>query len=72
MSASNPWRIVHSEASLGWGGQEHRILAELTGFQRRGAWTALLAPEQSVIFERARAAGIIVRQPDGRLRSLIA
>jgi len=64
MSASNPWRIAHSEASLGWGGQEHRILAELTGFQRRGAWTALLAPEQSVIFERARAAGIIVRHLD--------
>jgi hypothetical protein len=28
--------IAHSESSPCWGGQEHRILAELTGFMGRG------------------------------------
>ena len=52
------WRIVHSEASTGWGGQEHRVLAELTGFQRRGSRVWLLAPTGSGVFQRARQAGI--------------
>ena len=55
-----PWRIVHSEASLGWGGQEHRVLAELQGFQRRGSEVWLLAPERSTLFKRAEQAGIPV------------
>ena len=66
MSTQRSWRIVHSEASSGWGGQEHRVLAELKGFQRRGAWVALLAPENSEIFQRAREAGIEVRTLDTR------
>lgn len=52
------WRIVHSECSVGWGGQEHRVLAELTGFRKRGAEVRLLAPVGSEIFQRAKAAGI--------------
>ncbi len=55
------WRIVHSEASLGWGGQEHRVLAELTGFQHRGSETWLIAPPHSQIFQRASQASIRVR-----------
>jgi glycosyltransferase involved in cell wall biosynthesis len=66
MSTQRSWRIVHSEASLGWGGQEHRVLAELKGFQQRGAWVALLAPENSEIFQRARVAGIKVQILDTR------
>lgn len=54
------WRIVHSEASTGWGGQEHRILAELTGFQRRGSRVWVLAPEGSGVSQRARQAGVEV------------
>ncbi|MBM3877752.1 MAG: glycosyltransferase family 4 protein, partial [Verrucomicrobia bacterium] len=53
-----PWRIVHSECSLGWGGQEHRVLAELEGFKRRGCAVWLLAPREAGVFKRARAAGI--------------
>ncbi|MBL9182369.1 MAG: glycosyltransferase [Verrucomicrobiaceae bacterium] len=56
-----PWRIVHSEASFGWGGQEHRILAELQGFHRRGHDVWLVAPEQSGVFHRAHQAGIAVK-----------
>ena len=66
MSSALSLRIVHSEASLGWGGQEHRVLAELKGFQQRGAWVALLAPENSEIFQRARDAGIEVQILDTR------
>jgi glycosyltransferase involved in cell wall biosynthesis len=51
---------------LGWGGQEHRVLAELKGFQQRGAWVALLAPEHSEVFQRAREAGIEVQTLDTR------
>jgi glycosyltransferase involved in cell wall biosynthesis len=63
---SRTWRIVHSEASLGWGGQEHRVLAELKGFHHRGAWIALLAPGHSEVFQRAREAGIKVQTLDTR------
>lgn len=55
------WRIAHSESSLGWGGQEHRVLAELHGFQQRGSDAALLAPSESLIFQRSAAAGITVQ-----------
>lgn len=49
-----PWFIVHSEASLGWGGQELRIITELTGFRERGARVALIAPPNSKIYKRAQ------------------
>jgi len=66
MSSALSLRIVHSEASLGWGGQEHRVLAELKGFQQRGAWVALLAPENSEVFQRGREIGIEVQSLDTR------
>ncbi len=55
------WRILHSEASRGWGGQEHRVMAELSGFQNRGCPVWLLAHAQSQILPRAAAAGMNVR-----------
>jgi glycosyltransferase involved in cell wall biosynthesis len=54
------WRIVHSEASLGWGGQEHRVLTELIGFKKRGSSVYLIAPVQSQIAIRAKLADIEV------------
>jgi glycosyltransferase involved in cell wall biosynthesis len=60
-SKRHSWRIVHSEASLGWGGQEHRVLAELQGFQRRGSEVWLVAPGESGVFKRAQMAGIPVK-----------
>ncbi len=50
--------VVHSEASLGWGGQELRIMAELMGLARRGHRTGLLAAPAAEILTRARAAGV--------------
>lgn len=66
MNTPASWRIVHSEASLGWGGQEHRVLAELQGFRRRGAWVALLAPASSQVFQRAANAGVAAAPLDTR------
>ncbi|HTP62732.1 MAG TPA: glycosyltransferase family 4 protein [Burkholderiales bacterium] len=49
-----PLRIVHTESSLGWGGQEIRILSESQGLLRRGHDVKLLCAPQSRI--RAEAA----------------
>ena len=53
------WRILHSESSRGWGGQEVRVLAELEWMRAQGHWVALAAPPDSAIAKRAREAGIL-------------
>src|SRR5262245_4266681 len=58
VAPQRPWRIVHSESEIGWGGQERRILAELAGFQRRGCEVCLLAAPHSGVYERAAGAGL--------------
>lgn len=63
------WRIAHSEASLGWGGQEHRVYAELMGFKQRGHPVWLIAPETARVFARAKDSGIGVEAfRPGKLR----
>ena len=52
--------IIHTESSLGWGGQEIRVFKELVGMQDRGYATALLAPCRSTLYQRAAAAGVAV------------
>ena len=54
------WRILHTESSLGWGGQEVRVLAELEWMRAHGHWVALAAHPASTIAQRAREAGISV------------
>jgi glycosyltransferase involved in cell wall biosynthesis len=56
------WRILHSEASRGWGGQEHRVMTELTGFQQRGCPVWLLAHPKSQIMKRAQETGMGLRE----------
>ncbi len=53
------WRILHTESSLGWGGQEVRVLAELEWMRAHGHWVALAAHPGSAIAQRAREAGIL-------------
>jgi glycosyltransferase involved in cell wall biosynthesis len=65
------WRIVHTESSLGWGGQEHRILAELTGSKQRGAHAWLVAPSHAEIYRRASGSEIAAR-PMNFTRGLLA
>ncbi len=53
-------RIAHTEASLGWGGQEIRILTESAGMIARGHQVTLLCPRESTIFDEAITRGIPV------------
>jgi len=48
-------RIVHTESSLGWGGQEIRILSESQGLIRRGHDVKLLCPPEARIYAEAPA-----------------
>ena len=43
-------KIIHTEASLGWGGQEIRILEEARGLIHRGHSISILCPKESRIF----------------------
>jgi glycosyltransferase involved in cell wall biosynthesis len=51
-------RILHTEASLGWGGQEIRVLTEARGVARAGHEVVLAAPAQSRIFAEAPRYGV--------------
>ena len=62
-------KIVHTESSLGWGGQELRILAESQGLARRGHELTLLCPPEARIYSEAPAWGLrTVALPIGRKR----
>ena len=54
------WRIAHTEISLGWGGQERRILAELKGFRDRGSQVFLWTPPDARLGRFAADEGISV------------
>jgi glycosyltransferase involved in cell wall biosynthesis len=51
-------RILHTEASCGWGGQEIRILDESQGMRARGHEIMLLAPRESRIYQAALERGL--------------
>jgi len=53
-------RILHTEASLGWGGQEIRILTEAAGFLARGHEVVLACPRESRIHGEAERFGVPV------------
>lgn len=46
-------KILHTEASLGWGGQEIRILTESVGLIKRGHAVSLACPIDATIFREA-------------------
>ncbi len=50
--------ILHTESSMGWGGQEIRTVQESLGMTDRGYRIIIAAPEKSIIFRRAKVAGI--------------
>ncbi len=52
------WTIVHTESSMGWGGQEIRILTELVHFTKRGYRVGLVCQSGSEVSQRARRFGI--------------
>ena len=51
-------KIVHTESSLGWGGQELRILSESQGLARRGHELTLLCPLEARIYAEAPSWGL--------------
>ena len=54
----SPLRIVHTESSGGWGGQEIRILTEAQGMLERGHQVTLVTPPDAAIYDAARKRGI--------------
>src|SRR5262245_61555329 len=69
-------KIVHTESSLGWGGQEIRILSESQGLAKRGHEIRLLCPPEARIFAEAPNWGLtpeavpIARKSLGGFRAL--
>ena len=60
-------KILHTESSLGWGGQEIRVLTEARGVARAGHEVLLAAPAEARISAEARRFGVAVeRLPIGR------
>ncbi len=52
--------ILHTEASIGWGGQEIRILAEAIGMHQRGHTLLFAVAQGAKLAGKARDAGFIV------------
>lgn len=68
-------RILHTESSLGWGGQEIRILSEAKGLIGRGHDICLVCPPESCIHAAAPDYGVpVIGLPirKKRLRDLLA
>ena len=71
-------RIVHTESSLDWGGQQIRILSEAQGLIRRGHDVRLICPAHARIREQAANWGVpaivlpIERKRLAGLRALVA
>ena len=51
-------KILHTESSCGWGGQELRVLNEAAGMMRRGHEVLIAAPAESRIYEEASRHGV--------------
>lgn len=53
-------KIIHTESSLGFGGQELRILDEARGMQQRGHEVQLICPAHAEIHDLAKQRGLAV------------
>lgn len=53
-----PLSILHTESSIGWGGQEIRILTEMEGMARRGHRVHLVTAASADILPAARERGL--------------
>jgi glycosyltransferase involved in cell wall biosynthesis len=57
---AEPLVILHSESSMGWGGQEIRVFTEVCWLRRRGHAASLVVAPGSGLGERAERAGVPV------------
>ncbi len=60
MKTRGPLTILHTESSLGWGGQEIRVRSEAMGMQRLGHRVIVAAPAHGHLFAAARDGGLEV------------
>ena len=60
MTVVKRYTILHTEASLGWGGQEHRILAEARTMRDRGHRLLLACDPRGEIYRRTNQEGFPV------------
>jgi glycosyltransferase involved in cell wall biosynthesis len=51
-------KILHTESSLGWGGQEIRVIQESLGMISRGHKLIIAAPANSIIYQIAKVNGL--------------
>lgn len=68
-SDARPLRILHSESSLGWGGQENRALNEMLALRAMGHEVSVLTQPGAKLAARAREAGFPVFET--RMRNLL-
>jgi glycosyltransferase involved in cell wall biosynthesis len=54
------YAVLHTESSLGWGGQERRVLAEALVMRQRGHRVSLACDPRGELFPRAQAEGFAV------------
>ncbi|MBM4287407.1 MAG: glycosyltransferase family 4 protein [Deltaproteobacteria bacterium] len=60
MAAEKTYTLVHTESSLGWGGQERRIFAEAEVMRQRGHDIILAVDPRGELYNRSRQAGFEV------------
>lgn len=61
-------KILHTESSNGWGGQEMRILSESEGMRARGHEIIMAVTKGGRLVEKARSAGFTVYEIDFKKR----
>ena len=60
ITAKRTYTILHTESSLGWGGQEHRGLAEAKIMRQRGHRLLLACDPRGALYPRAERQGFAV------------
>ena len=60
MSPDKKLKIIHTEASPHWGGQEIRIFEEMKWFREQGHEMILVAPEDGILYKRCKQEGFQV------------
>ena len=60
MSSNKKLKIIHTEASPHWGGQEIRIFEEMKWFREQGHEMILVAPDNGTLYKRCKEEGFKV------------
>ncbi len=58
MSSDKKFKIIHTEASPHWGGQEIRIFEEMKWFREQGHEMLLVAPDNGTLLQAMQRSGV--------------